>query len=256
MRDFTLNTYRLLISELQSSGFGFYTLSYVCKSKPKGPFVVLRHDVDRKPGNSLRMAQLEYEAGIVSTYYFRMTDKVFDPACIKEISEMGHEVGYHFEDLSYSHGNIDEAVRSFRNNVEKFRKIVPLHTVSMHGSPLSRFDNKELIKRIDLEELGIVCEPYSVIDDLDLIYLTDVGRKWNNSSVNLRDKVDRRYVANYKTTFDIIEALGKELKGKKLMLNIHPERWEDDLLPWMSNAAWQKMKNGVKFVLIRMRHGS
>jgi len=133
---------------------------------------------------------------------------------------------------------------------------VPVYTVSMHGSPLSRYDNRELIRKIDLEELGIVCEPYSVVEDLNLIYLTDVGRTWNNSNINLRDKANSSIDKKYKSTFEIIDALQIKLKGKKLMLNIHPERWEDSLVPWLRNAVWQKMKNSGKYVLIRMRHGS
>ncbi len=256
MRDFTLDTYKLLIGKLKNSVFEFYTLTHVCKNKPEGSYVVFRHDVDRKPENALRMAKLEHEAGIVATYYFRIKNRVFDRECIREISDMGHEVGYHFEDLSSLHGNMDEAVKSFRDHVEEFRKIVPVHTVSMHGSPLSRYDNGELIRKIDLEELGIVCEPYSVVEDLNLIYLTDVGRKWNNSNINLRDKVNSKIDKKYRSTFDIIDALQKELNGKKLMLNIHPERWEEDLVPWLRNAVWQKMKNSGKYVLIRMRHGN
>ncbi|MFQ6062769.1 MAG: hypothetical protein ACE5J9_06290 [Methanosarcinales archaeon] len=34
-------------------------------------FIILRHDVDRKVENALKMAQLENELGIASTYYTR-----------------------------------------------------------------------------------------------------------------------------------------------------------------------------------------
>ncbi len=34
-------------------------------------FCIIRHDVDRKPKNALRMAELENNANICSTYYFR-----------------------------------------------------------------------------------------------------------------------------------------------------------------------------------------
>jgi hypothetical protein len=48
--------------------------------------VVLRHDIDRKPKNALRMAELEYELGIQSTYYFRFP-YTFKPEIIREINE-------------------------------------------------------------------------------------------------------------------------------------------------------------------------
>ena len=256
MRDFTLGTYKLLLAHLQDSGRNFYTLEDICKDKPQDSYVVLRHDVDRKPYNALRMAKLENAKGIRSTYYFRITRKVFDPECIRNISSLGHEVGYHFEDLSSLHGDIDEAVDSFKRNIEKFRQIVPVSTVSMHGKPLSRFDNKELMKRIDFGELGLLCEPYSIVEKLDLRYFTDVGRKWNNDSVNLRDKVTGQKGLSLRTTFDVINALGDELKDENLMLSIHPERWEDGMLPWTKNVVWQSVKNAGKYLLIKMRHDS
>ena len=253
MRDFTLSTYRLLLDELLEAGYRTFPLEEVCRSIPEGPFVVLRHDVDRNPQNALKMAKLEKEAGVVSTYYFRMNKKVFIPDIIREISELGHEVGYHFEDLTSMNGDAVKAVDSFKRNIEKFRELVPVSTVSMHGKPLSRFDNRELIKMIDLKELDILCEPYSVVNRLNMVYLTDVGRKWNNRSTNFRDIAEGHDRYDLRTTFDVIAALGNELSGKNMMLNIHPERWNEDIMPWLANAVWQKIKNAGKYVLINLR---
>ena len=52
--DFTLSKYRELLTVLQ--GYGEVTL---------------RHDVDRKPQNSLKMARIERELGWKSVCYFR-----------------------------------------------------------------------------------------------------------------------------------------------------------------------------------------
>jgi len=38
--------------------------------------------------------------GIRGTYYFRIVPESFDENVIKEIYSMGHEVGYHYEDMS------------------------------------------------------------------------------------------------------------------------------------------------------------
>jgi len=61
--------------------------------------VVLRHDIDGKLGNALRMAELEHELGIQSTYYFGFP-YTFKPEIIGKIQALGHEVGYHYEVLS------------------------------------------------------------------------------------------------------------------------------------------------------------
>ena len=256
MRDFTLSTYGKLLSGLKRSGYEFLTLDEACRGGYPGKYVVLRHDVDRKPENALRMAVFEKEHGVVATYFFRIKKSVFDEGVIRRIFEMGHEAGYHYEDLTTHNGNREEAVKSFIRNVERLRKIVPVTTVSMHGKPLSGIDNRELLQRIDLKELGILCEPYSFVEKNKLVYLTDVGRTWNNGAVNLRDKVAGQGDMHLKTTFDVIRALSDDLSGKNLMLNIHPERWEERLMPWLRNAVWQRIKNTGKYILINFRHGS
>ena len=61
--------------------------------------IVLRHDVDKLPGNSLRFARIQAEKGIIGSYYFRFVTESFNESIIREISSLGHEIGYHYEDL-------------------------------------------------------------------------------------------------------------------------------------------------------------
>ncbi len=72
-----------------------------------------------------------------------------------------------------------------------FRKIVPVKTICMHGSPLSKYDNKELWEKYDYRDYGIIGEPYFDINFNEVFYLSDTGRSWNNSDANVRDKVVR-----------------------------------------------------------------
>ena len=97
--DFTLSAYKQLISTLQSQCYFCQTLEEYIQN-PKDKVVILRHDVDRLPGNSLKTALLENELGIRATYFFRTIPQTFKPEIIKEIAEMGHEIGYHYENLS------------------------------------------------------------------------------------------------------------------------------------------------------------
>ena len=71
--DFTLSGYKDLCLALLDSGYTPLTVySYLGGQKKKNnKLVVLRHDIDRKFGNALRMAEWVYELGIPSTYYFR-----------------------------------------------------------------------------------------------------------------------------------------------------------------------------------------
>ena len=97
--DFTLSAYKQLISTLQSQSYFFQTFEEYLK-KPKVKVVILRHDVDRKPGNALVIAKIEKEIGIRASYYFRIVKESYDEDVIKRIAEMGHEIGYHYENLA------------------------------------------------------------------------------------------------------------------------------------------------------------
>ena len=82
------------------------------------------------------------------------------------------------------------AICDFERNLKKFRKLYPVKTICMHGSPLSKWDNRDLWKRYDYRDFGIIAEPYFDLDFREVFYLTDTGRAWNNSKVSVRDKVE------------------------------------------------------------------
>jgi hypothetical protein len=96
--------------------------------------IILRHDVDRRMDRAVRMAELENELGIRSTYYLRSIPKVFRPDAIRRLHELGHEVGYHYEVMSRADGDAEEAIALFEEDMRRFGEIVPVDTVSMHGS--------------------------------------------------------------------------------------------------------------------------
>ena len=71
VRDFTVSTFRTLLNKFTDAGYLFQSCREYNDS-PAGRTVILRHDVDKLPGNSLTTAQIEKEAGIRGTYYFRI----------------------------------------------------------------------------------------------------------------------------------------------------------------------------------------
>jgi len=213
MPDFTTDTYKLLLSTLLAQNYSFQPFVEFLRN-PESRYVILRHDVDTRKMNSLTSARLENELGIKGTYYFRMVPESFDEEVIKQIYDLGHEIGYHYEDVSMlaerqkrlaqssglraqssEHSEEDiikVAIGSFRENLEKLRKIVPVETICMHGSPLSRWDNRLLWKYYDYRDFGIVGEPYFDIDFEKVLYLTDTGRRWDGDAVSIRDKAESR----------------------------------------------------------------
>jgi hypothetical protein len=246
MRDFILQTFKFLCTEFQKRGYRFITFADYCGDNIPEKFVIVRHDVDRNPENALKMAIFESRLKIRASYYFRRIKESYKPSIIREIAGMGHEVGYHYEDLSLSKGDFEQAIEMFTNNLRNFRQLYPVKTICMHGSPSSKWDNRLIWQQYDYRDFGIIGEPFFDVDFNRVLYLTDTGRRWNGADVSIRDKVKSKYKYNFKSTRDILQTLNKDELPNRIMINIHPQRWNDKLLPWLKELVWQNAKNIVK----------
>jgi hypothetical protein len=265
--DFTLSAYRQLLKALQHADYAFYTFEDWCEGKAVGRYVLLRHDVDLKAQRSLVTAKIEEEMGIRATYYFRIVPQSNQPEIIREIAALGHEIGYHYEDLSLFNGDNDKAFDHFKTQLTYFRLFYPVKTICMHGSPTSRFDNRDLWKLNDYRELGVIGEPY--LDFLsspaalngDPTYFTDTARMWDGGKYNVRDKSvssDQLSVVGSKrmtihSTFDFIEYINNKPIENGMMITTHPQRWTDKPLPWLQELVFQNVKNCIKKMLVVRR---
>ena len=145
------------------------------------------------------------------------------------------------------------AIRDFERNLEKLRKLYPVKTICMHGSPLSKYDNKKLWEKYDYRDYGIIAEPYFDIDYNEVFYLSDTGRSWNNSDASIRDKVNSGFDIKIKNTNDLIKKIENGELLDKIMLNIHPQRWTNDYVPWVKELVGQNVKNVFKKLLIKFK---
>jgi hypothetical protein len=254
--DFTLKIYLELLKTLQSASYTFYRFAdYLEIEKPVEPFVILRHDVDRRPHNALETAKIETSLGIKASYYFRIVKESFHVPILKEIATMGHEIGYHYEDITLAHGDPEKAIDTFKKNIEQFRTLVPIKTLCMHGSPYSKWDNREIWETHNYRDYGFIGEPYYDIDFSKILYLTDTGRRWNGRQVSVRDRVDSHFDIDIKTTAGLIDAVKKGKLPERIMFNVHPERWDRSFLPWFKQLVLQNTKNIVKrFIARKGRH--
>ncbi len=255
--DFTKEKYRNLLIQLIDNGYKFITFSEYCKRSLPQRFVIIRHDVDLKPQNSLEIAEEEKKRGVKATYYFRAVPESWDDTIIKQIVSMGHEVGYHYESLSTCKGDVQNAYNDFQNNLKKLRALAPVSTICMHGSPRSPYDSKDIWKAYDYKQLGIIGEPYLTTDFSKMLYLTDTGRRWDGYKVSVRDKIEGYQAVwdakgwVYHTTDDIIKALQENKLPDQLMITTHPQRWFDFGYSWTKELILQNMKNIVKAAIVR-----
>lgn len=243
--DFTIKKYKQLLQVLIDQKYSFQTFEEFINS-PKKKVIILRHDVDLLPKNSLRFAKIQHELEIKGSYYFRAVPESWDINIILEIAKMGHEVGYHYETMENARGDIEVAIKLFEKNLNNLRELVDVQTICMHGSPLSKFDNKSLWKKYDYKDFGIIGEPYFDIDFNQVFYLTDTGRRWDGVSVSVRDKVNSVFKLNFNNTDQIINALNRGKLPDQVMFTFHPQRWHSNKLKWVQELIFQNIKNIVK----------
>ena len=216
---------------------------------------VLRHDVDKKPLNSLKMALIEAEKGWKATYYFRVS--TMDEGIILKIAALGHGIGYQYESLTTCNGNIDAAYEDFRQNLEKLRKIATVTKICMHGSPRSPYDSKDIWKKYDYHALGIENEPYLDTDFSRTFYLTDTGRRWDGYKVSVRDKIpvyQEEWIKAglvFHSTDDVIAGLKDGKIPCNLMITTHPQRWNPFGVAWLKELALQNAKNLIKRIIVK-----
>lgn len=242
--DFTLNKYSELLQALTTSGKKFS----------------LRHDVDLKPENSLATARIESQHGLQATYYFRAVPESWNERIIKEISALGHEIGYHYECLTTCNGNMELAWKDFKKNLKDLRRLAPVNKICMHGSPRSKWDSKDLWKKYDYRSQGIDYEPYLDTDYTHALYLTDTGRRWDGWKVSVRDKIPewqgkwQEQGLVFHTTDEIIQWLKSNNIPQHLTtiyITTHPQRWSNNPILWLKELVMQNLKNIVKAILVR-----
>ena len=253
--DFTLSIYEGLLDAMLGAGYRFRTFSDHIGS-PREDDILLRHDVDDRKLHSLAFAKIQYRRGVVGTYYFRMLPQSFDERVVREMHAMGHEVGYHYEEMDLCHGNVEKAYDLFRTNLDRLRSVVPVTSICMHGSPRSPYDNKDLWKRYDYRAHGIVGEPYLDLDFNRVAYFTDTGRRWDGGAYSVRDHVKGLSGHTYRRTSEITDAVRRGTFPKPAMLNFHPQRWTDSQPLWWRERVTQYAKNHIKYGIKKWRSSS
>jgi hypothetical protein len=178
--------------------------------------------------------------------------------------------------MDFAKGDPHEAIKLFEKHLNQLRDVAEVKTICMHGSPLSKHDNRDLWKHYDYRDYGIIAEPYFDLDFSQVLYLTDTGRRWDGEKVSIRDKVMKNsqksggiaktlasqesnhptpptLTHNFSSTHDIIHAIQNEAFPDKVMMNFHPQRWTDNTLLWSQELILQNIKNVVKSGIVYMR---
>jgi len=231
MVDYSFKKYIELCKAIADSDYEVLTMQEYFSNKNSKKFILLRHDIDHTIIPGLDMAKMENEMGIKSTYYIRSKKKILNPEIIKQIGDLGHEIGYHYETLDKAGGDYNLAIKIFEEELNALRKYCQIRTIAMHGNPLSKYNNRDLWQQYDFKKYGLSGEAYLSIDFNEVCYLSDSGRSWDEKykihdiTTQTNAKVT---ITNTDELIDIIE----NNKLDKLYILTHPIIWTRNKPVW------------------------
>lgn len=181
--EFTYEAYQALLALLRKGGYTFrnyhnYGDALRC--------AILRHDIDFSLEAAVRLAEVEREAGVSSTYFVLLRTDFYNPAsrrgmaALRRIQSLGHEIGLHFDEKVYwPELRPDQLARAVIKESGILSALLgpPVSTVSMHRPSRSTLEGDLLIP-------GIV-NSYGKIFFRDFKYLSDSRRSWREPVLDI-----------------------------------------------------------------------
>lgn len=167
--------------------------------------VILRHDIDTDIKKALKMARLEVEEGVVSTYFVLLTSDFYNvfskqnAEMLQEILSLGHDIGLHFDEVRYPECTSIEAVKKkIQYEVGTLEKAIgsKIHAVSMHRP-------SKLIMDADLKIEGLI-NFYGKVFFKEFKYLSDSRRRWREPVEDIikSEKFDRLQILTHAFWYD------------------------------------------------------
>lgn len=109
MNEFTYEEYKHIINTLKSKyDIVDYREALKRFQHDRMDFSVLRHDVDVELGKAVKLAHLEEELGVKSTYFIMVSSDVYNiysgpsKQAVDGILKLGHSLGLHFDMTAYT----------------------------------------------------------------------------------------------------------------------------------------------------------
>jgi hypothetical protein len=198
------------------------------------PLLLLRHDVDQHPRSALRMAAIESDIGVLSTWYFRW--RTADSETIATIRDAGHAVGLHYETLtrellrrglgaSDAPGLVPQTRELLRKEIAAFAdRHGPARSACPHGDTrVPGVHNGVLLLGEDWSSYGIRWDANAAMRSHSLdVWLTDRSRaegNWKDGLDPINLLIDRR---------------------SPILAVVHPNNWVSGLSLW-----WDRVLPGT-----------
>jgi RimJ/RimL family protein N-acetyltransferase len=198
--EFSIAGYRELLDRLSSRGYQTIAFSELHSCDRSSPVCLLRHDVDASTGFAVRLAELEAERAVRSTYFVMVRSTLYNAFSrqayddIRRILQLGHEVGLHFD---ASHPEARQSASIEQQIAEEMRWLS-----GTTGRPVTAFSFHQPARELLARQITVsgAVNAYAIGDEFH--YVSDSNRDWRGQDV----------VA-------LIES------GKPLQMLLHPMWW-------------------------------
>ncbi|KTC95688.1 hypothetical protein [Legionella erythra] len=173
--DFTINEYKNLL-RLAKSNYKFITYNQLDSAEN---YVLWRHDCDFSLNRALRVAQIEQEESITATYFINPHCEFYNlleksqSNIIRQIIQMGHQIGLHFDADYYdvtSEDQLDELIVHEKKWLEDWFD-VGIEVFSFHN-PL------KAILHCEKASYGGLINCYSSFFKNEISYCSDSNGYW------------------------------------------------------------------------------
>jgi hypothetical protein len=184
MKDnFTLEYYaNMLRHALETHQFVFFNTASHDDSNRE---IILRHDIDLSIHAAHTIATIENELGISSTYFLRLSSTFYNVFSshefpkIKEITEMGHHIGLHFDTHFYQSNSID-LFDGIKREMDILAKGfgTEVYAISQHR-PFQ-------LGGVNLDKAGDLFKYFAYADMFmkNYKYISDSGQNWREKDLN------------------------------------------------------------------------
>ena len=187
---FSYESYKYLLNSLMDHGYRLTSFLNLEESV-SAPQAIIRHDVDMSPKKAAKMALVEAEENVYGTYFFMLSSAWYNlldkenEACLHEISNMGHEIGLHFDISKYEDMEEDDIQHCILRELDVLSTAIscPVKAISWHIP-----DERLCGKRLNFLEERWVKNAYDPKYFMEFKYLSDSNMNWREDPFDFMDK--------------------------------------------------------------------
>ena len=173
---FTFDAYMSLLEDIRDRGYKYIFYDEIGTHDKE---VLIRHDVDFSLEKALEMAKIESQLNVRSSYFVLITSPFYNihekksRQIIKEILELGHKIGLHFDYTIYNTVIISEIIDHAKKELELLSVSIEsnVNTISFHRPAKFILDSNVFFSKS-------IINTYSKEFFKDIKYISDSRMSW------------------------------------------------------------------------------